>query len=199
MNNNNHVLPDFELANLEEGDNLIIKDLLQLSFQDRNDIDEEIHGVKNLALNETPELIQTTIEQLSIEIAKIPKKDAFDRSQLLFRNETYVDTDDFRLRFLRCDLYNVKKAAIRMVNFLDLLHELFDTDELLRRPIKFSDLSKTDLRVLRLGFYQPLPFRDRSGRALFANVGKMGFDIDLRTRVSLFVLLVETLAFFQNS
>mmetsp|Transcript_27936 Transcript_27936/g.75956 ORF Transcript_27936/g.75956 Transcript_27936/m.75956 type:complete len:329 (+) Transcript_27936:479-1465(+) len=34
-----------------------------------------------------------------------------------------------------------------------------------------------------MGFNQMLPYRDRSGRPVFANVGTMGFNLDLKTRL----------------
>ena len=180
---NNHILPDIALSSVKEAGDVLTRELLRLSFQERNAIDEEIHGVSNVSPEETIELVQTALHNLSAELLKIPNKPAFDKSQLLFPNDTYVNTPDFRLRFLRCDLFDARKAAIRMVIFLDLLDELWVGNELLRRPIQFSDLSKEDAKLFRTGFIQMLPYRDRSGRPILAGVGTLGFQFDLIKRV----------------
>ena len=44
-------------------DNMLSKELNQLSVKDRNALVEEIHGVRSLAPEETPELIATRLMQ----------------------------------------------------------------------------------------------------------------------------------------
>lgn len=179
-------------------DDQIAQDFTKLSFHDRNAIYEEIHGVHNPAPDETPEMLANTLHQLSLEIAAIPHKPAFDKSQqwnslcnsfptidctqsiysynkttiAAGTHTTYVNTVDFRLRFLRCELFDAKKAAIRIVNYLEMIHDLYGGDEeLLRRPIGLIDLkTKEERECLRSGFHQLLPFRDRSGRRVLAMV-----------------------------
>ncbi|MGK3745881.1 MAG: hypothetical protein ACI8RD_012675 [Bacillariaceae sp.] len=176
-------------------DDLIAQDFNKLSFQDRNAIYEEIHGVHNLAKEETPDMLANALHQLSLEIAAIPHKPAFDKSQqwnssfstidctqsiysynkttiAAGTHTTYVNTVDFRLRFLRCELFDVKKAAVRLVKYLEMILDLYDGDEeLLRRPIGLNDLkTKEERDCLRSGFHQLLPFRDRSGRRVVAIV-----------------------------
>eukprot|EP00536_Pseudo-nitzschia_multiseries_P016631 jgi/Psemu1/247639/estExt_Genewise1.C_11730016 len=171
--------------------------MLSLSVKDRNDIQEEIHGVKCLAVEETPELIEQSLKEIAIELDKIPdsKKQAFlqsknrplpspevsEQERILEelhpelngpRNHqphstysSYIHGDEFRLRFLRCDCFDSAKAAMRLVNFLDLLLDLFG-DYALRRPICLSDFTKEELRHMRKGMIQLLPYRDRSGRRI---------------------------------
>jgi len=176
-------------------DDLLSKELLQLSVKDRNDIQEEIHGVKCLAVEETPELIRKKLKELSEEIEKnIPESQKQAYLQSLQYSGTcpnsiyssserdssakssisevdsnpkgsYIHGDDFRLRFLRCELFDVSKAAKRFVTYLDMLVELFG-DYALRRPICISDFTKEELRHMRKGMIQNLPYRDRSGRRI---------------------------------
>jgi hypothetical protein len=180
-------------------DDLLAKEMMRLSVKDRNDIQEEIHGVKCLAVDETPELIRASLRKLTEEIdTNIPdsQKRAYLQSlqplhpsypsspvgsgpsRLLSspttqnnnnsnnnNNLSYIHGDDFRLRFLRCDLFDVPRAARRLVTYLDMLLELFG-DYALRRPICLSDFSKEELRHMRKGMIQVLPYRDRSGRRI---------------------------------
>ena len=178
-------------------DDLLSKELLQLSFQDRNAIQDEIHGVQTLAPEETPDMIKAALDNLSIEISMISdsQKVAYNRSQEISSSSTsstatstssstsYINSPDFRLRFLRCDLFNAKKAALRIVNFVDLILEIFG-DFALHRPIQMTDFNRDELQVFRIGLQQLLPYRDRSGRRIFACVGGFGLHTPLMTRVS---------------
>lgn len=169
----------------EEGsrivDDVLSKELLQLSLQDRNAINEEIHGVQTFARQESPEMLAKALAKMDDEIRMIPRKNAFDRSQQI--PNTYINSPEFRLRFLRCELFDEKSAASKMVKFLDLLSELFG-DFALRRPVQMSDFSREEMQAFRVGHQQLLPYRDRSGRRIFAFVGGVGIAIALVTRVS---------------
>jgi hypothetical protein len=176
-------------------DDLLSKELLNLSLKDRNAINEEIHGVECLAIEETPDMLSIALDNLSIEISMLSdtQKIAYNKSQqhinISNNNKTslYINTSDFRLRFLRCELFDCKKAALRMVNFLDLLLEIFG-DFVLRRPIQITDFNRDEMQIFRLGLLQLLPYRDRSGRRIFASVGGFGLRTPLITRVSYIVI-----------
>lgn len=174
-----------------EVDNLLSKEFLQLSLRDRNAISEEIHGVLTLAPKESPQLLDAALVQLSEEIDLIPDnspiKAAYLKSQqqvclqeeLEFPNNknknTYVNDRNFRLRFVRCELFDAKKAAIRMLKFLDIASDIFG-EIVLKRPIHLEDFTKEELKIMRFGVIQILPYRDRSGRPIFAWVGDFGLE-----------------------
>mmetsp|Transcript_13315 Transcript_13315/g.33500 ORF Transcript_13315/g.33500 Transcript_13315/m.33500 type:complete len:518 (+) Transcript_13315:144-1697(+) len=197
-------------------DDLIAQDFNNLSFHDRNAINEEIHGVSSLSPIETPQMVADAIHRLSMEIDAIGHKPSYDRSQQWNSNSstmgidctqsiynyntetfrarthsTYVNTLDFRLRFLRADLFDAKKAARRLIKFLDVVMDLYDgNDELLRRPIGLNDLkSKEEKDYLKLGNHQLLPFRDRSGRRVVAMVPDMENIPCVRLRSKVFLYL----------
>mmetsp|Transcript_22713 Transcript_22713/g.48209 ORF Transcript_22713/g.48209 Transcript_22713/m.48209 type:complete len:481 (+) Transcript_22713:126-1568(+) len=175
----------------DEVDNLLSKELLELSLTDRNAIDEEIHGVVTLAPKETPKLLEVSLRDLSSELDRIPDdsplKAAYIESQRL--PTTYVNGRDFRLRFLRCELFDAKKAALRMTKFLDIAKELVGP-EVLQRPIRISDFTKEETKLLRKGNVQLLPYRDRSGRPIFVWVGDFGLEKGTgrtRTKICLYM------------
>jgi hypothetical protein len=164
------------------------KALLNLSFTDRNAIIEEIHGVSCMAPDESPQLIDAALYSLSLELYKIQVKPAYDRAQKMHMmsgssGEAYVNTAEFRLRFLRCELFDTKKAAARIVKYLDLVSDNYGPYAL-TRPFKLSDLSRDELSFLRGGDYQLLPYRDRSGRRILCIVTNNRDDISAKTRVS---------------
>lgn len=162
-------------------DDILSQELSLLSFADRNAINEEIHGVRCLAPEETPELLQNALSQLMTELSLFPRKDAYDQACLLYP-KSYIHSDEFRLRFLRYELMNPKAAAQRMVTFLDGAVELFGT-QILERPLQMYDLGKDGMEMMRTGYYQCLPFRDRSGRRILAFVGNFGLPYPIEIRV----------------
>jgi hypothetical protein len=180
-------IKDSSVVNTQAVDDMLSRELLQLSLQDRNAINEEIHGVQTFAPEETPEMLAEALNKMETEINNIPIKEAFDRSQQ-FPN-TYVNSAEFRLRFLRSDLFEAKSAAKKLVKFLELVAKLFG-DFALRRQIHMSDFSREEMQAFRVGHQQLLPYRDRSGRRIFALVGNLGINTVLVTRVS---VLEETL------
>jgi hypothetical protein len=170
-------------------DDLLTHEMDKLSFKDRNDIYEEIHGVASLARDETPELVEQSLVKMSLEIDRIKHK------YLAYVEATesynpYVHGTEIRLRFLRCDLFDVPKAAVRMLKYLDLTQELFG-HLALRRPIQLRDLGKLEMEMLRVGDAQPMPFRDRSGRRLVVAMNNFGLQYPLKVRVCTIVSSVD--------
>ena len=167
---------------------ILSKDLLELSFKDRNDIQEEIHGVHCIAPKENPELMHKSLIELAWEldndniVPAHPKRGYKKGLEIQQRLQTerankqlYVFGDDFRLRFLRVELFDVKKAARRILVFLDLLLDLFG-DYALERPIRLSDFSEQEIEFVKRGFIQFMPFRDRSGRRIVSYLPNHGYD-----------------------
>lgn len=190
---------------VKQADDLLTKELRRLSYQDRNDINEEIHGVCLIAPEETAEFLELSLVKLSTCLNQIVTdppslKIAYDLSQR-YSNQTteshepatneifslpartYVNDRNFRLRFLRCELFDEKKAALRIIKYLDLVLEICG-EYALKRPIQLDDLSKDEMKLLRSGCIQLLPYRDRAGRPVLAFVGDMGYNYNVRLKVS---------------
>lgn len=162
-------------------DNLLTHEMENLSFKARNEIYEELHGVASLNPEETPEMVQQSIKGLNMEIDRIKHKYiAYNKATKTYN--PYVHGADIRLRFLRCDLFDIPAAAKRMMGYLDLTRELFG-DVVLTRPIELRDLGKQEMEMLREGDAQPMPFRDRSGRRVMVAMNNMGLQYPLEVRV----------------
>mmetsp|Transcript_24629 Transcript_24629/g.57814 ORF Transcript_24629/g.57814 Transcript_24629/m.57814 type:complete len:502 (-) Transcript_24629:469-1974(-) len=147
-------------------DDIMSKELMNLSMQDRNAINEEIHGVNCLAVEETQELLRNLLHDLAVVLDNVlppAETRAYRRSQKI--PHSYVNTIDFRLRFLRCEVFDAKKAARRMAFYLNTVQDFFG-DFALERPIRLSDFNKEEQTFMRKGFMQLLPYRDRSGRRI---------------------------------
>lgn len=143
-----------------DAEKLLQEEIMKLSLKDRNDYQEEIHGVKIIAKEETPELLKESLHQLDAKLHS-PSFPHFLKSQQ--KLPTYVNTEAFRLRFLRSALFDVSSAAKQINDYLEHATSLFG-DEILQRPIRISDFSKEELREFRKGRFQFLPYRDRAGK-----------------------------------
>jgi len=169
----------YEVIDSESGDLLLSQELLQLSTKDRNALEEEIPGVRCLAVEETPELLQISLQKLAMVLVSdhiIPpsEKQAYLQSQRLPR--TFVNTSDFRLRFLRVALFDVVMAAKQIVRYLEVTSFAFG-QQMLERPIRLSDFNKKELQFFRSGAIQFLPFRDRSGRRIMIVINPSFYSV----------------------
>ena len=115
-------------------ESLLAKDLMKLSFNDRNNITEEIHG-------------DAALSQLQYEIDALPpsQKEAYSVAQSL--PVTYINESAFRLRFLRADFFDARDAAKRMMGYLDLILKLFGM-EVLKRPLRTTDFKRKEEKSL---------------------------------------------------
>lgn len=161
-------------------DSLLSRELFRLSMNERNAMEEEIHGVHCRAPQETPELLESSLKKLSSILESdqmIPphQKQAYLRSQKI--PTTYINSKEFRLRFLRLELFDVAKAAKKMVLFLDTAVFHFG-DIVLKRPVCLRDFDKKDLQMLRSGMVQLLPFRDQSGRRVLVVTNPSMYSAD---------------------
>ena len=77
----------------------------------------------------------------------------------------YINTIDFHLMFLRAEKFHVKRAAKRMMCYLNEKLLLFGKESLLR-PIYKNDLQNDDLSLLELGGLYTNGSIDHSGRLI---------------------------------
>ncbi|KAL3903575.1 MAG: hypothetical protein SGILL_010393 [Bacillariaceae sp.] len=167
-------------------DAALAKELTKLSCNDRNKVQEEVHGVEFAMPEETPQLIERSLRQLDQHVQQIASKPAYDHavSQL---DASYIQSDAFRTAFVRAAMFDIPQAAQRYTSYLNLLHEFFG-DKGLQRPLQFKDLSKADKDCLKEGRRQILPSRDRSGRLImFEKGGKPSDTRHQRVRSRLFI------------
>ena len=114
---------------------LINKQMLKYDINQRNAIYEEVHGVGSLSPEESPAMIENSLKALDRELEAIPAKQrlAYDRSKQT--PHSYVHTPNFRLRFLRAELFDAQRAANRMTLFLLTCLEIYGPQTLVR-PIR---------------------------------------------------------------
>jgi hypothetical protein len=201
------------IVNPQALDHQLSNQLERMSFEDRENIQDEIHGVKSLAPEETPERINESLLLLDFQIKKLLLTMNIDldsvheetirvRNQVLLGTSTdlgqvmqysYILEADFRLRFLRAELFDIGKAATRYLNNLDYLVENFGPIGL-QRPLRIFDLDPIERIILRSGGIQLVPTRDRRGRRIMNIVGVCGEGYPNVHKFRVFQYLLDALS-----
>ena len=143
-------------------DDLLADELAELSLLEHDKVMFDLHGLAT-EIEETEEMIQTSLDEMEKEIQKIQKKPAFDKAMKL--NPSHVQSRELRIRFLRCEYFKCKNAAKRLVLHFEKKEMLFGDGEVLGRDVQLSDMSAKDLEHIKSGGIQILPSRDISGRS----------------------------------
>ena len=196
-NGNNHIKSDRRISpdnypnlNPEELEKKWAKELFEKPHNERQILLDELHGVSFRCVEETPELNSWALHKFQDAIDKyIPEYEKVAYNRAIAMNSTYVQSIDFRLKFLRCELFDHRKAALRYLRNLDYLHDKFG-DHALMRKLYMSDLNKEEVKFLKAGYIQILPFRDRSGRRVIANLGSYGgfdYSFEVKEKVAAYI------------
>jgi hypothetical protein len=168
-------------------DGLLSKELQSLSFQQRTKVQEEVHGVATLCPEESPAMIEEALTSMQQHLDAYQNKYLYDQ----LSPSSYLHTKEWRLKFLRCELYDSKMAAERLIKFTEYMYQEYDL-EILEKPLRLSDLEtrggprgKEVMDSLKSGHTQLLPFRDRSGRRVVtAHFKAMSYDVEIRVGCS---------------
>jgi hypothetical protein len=186
----------FESIREENVEKLWANELYEMSQIDREATTDELHGVKSRYCEieyENPENHYQALIQFDTELnspdSGIPShlKESFLRA--LSMNSTHVSSSEFRLRFLRCEFFDVHKAIVRFCKHLNLMVELFGDISLLRE-IFLSDLTKSERKLLKEGSMQLSPARDSLGRRTLFFLGNCGENYSPRERDRVGIYLI---------
>lgn len=163
-----------------EVDTLLAKELNQLSFEDREKVYEDLHGVGKIE-NYGGQRLNDALQQMQVEIDKLEHKPGYDRA--LSVNSRYIFDRRLRTVFLYAVKLDPFKAALRMERFLQYSSHCFGSQALLR-PIRYSDLSPNAVAMMKEGSGLLLPVRDTSGRRVLIVTKDIGEGSSLLDRVS---------------
>ncbi|CAJ1946780.1 unnamed protein product [Cylindrotheca closterium] len=159
---------------------LVANEMNKLTFQEREVVYEDLHGVSRPG-KECHETLAQTIADTRNEIASIRLKAAHNKA--VFLNPEYVNSENFILMFLRACKFDPKKTAIKIVDHFKYKLELFGYDNL-GKEITYEDLNEGTRNALSSGAVQLLPNRDKAGRAIvffsFASLRYENADDQLR-------------------
>jgi hypothetical protein len=129
-----------------------------------------VHGVSDL-IEETPEMVEGGLVQLESEILLLKDRAAYDLAESM--DPSYTRNRDFRLAFLRTELFDSQQAAVRLIRHFQMKLDLFGRDRLVM-DITQDDLDKDDMDALYSGYGQFLSATDRAGRLIIFVVPRPG-------------------------
>jgi len=145
----------------QEVDALLSEAMNNLTFQEREEQQEVLHGVaKDIA--EEASFIEKALRELDAHIIRKKAGTVYEIAERM--NPAYVNSRAFRIMFLRGNRYDAKASANQMLSFFELKQQLFGNDKL-AQDITIDDLDEDDREALKAGFLQ-LTGRDTSNRQI---------------------------------
>lgn len=173
-------------------DETIANALQQLSVEERENVYYDQHGVSD-AIQEEPQFVAQCLEEmqqhLQGQLQSTAIRQTWAEAYLLAeqKDPDYVNNPKLRLRFLRTECFDAKKAAKRFILYFDFKKYLFGETKLCK-DITQDDLDKDDMKAMKSGVVQQLPARDRAGRAVCmvfpSHFGSQNPDTIVRSTIS---------------
>lgn len=165
---------------VEEMSTLVADEMNKLTFQERELVYEDLHGVSR-PQEEFSDIIAQQIQETRKELANLRVKSAYNKA--VFLNPDYVDSDEFTLMFLRSCKFDPKQTANKIVDHFKYKMELFGYDNV-GRDLVYGDLDEGTKNAISSGAIQVLPQRDNSGRAIiFYAMDALNYDsVDSQVR-----------------
>jgi hypothetical protein len=157
-------------------------EIVSLPLRERERHVRDLYG-KDLPIEETEEQLVASTVQLRHAMQRLPVSHKQRYLVALERCPEYANDPDFLLMFLRCEEFDVQKAAERMGCYWDKKVELFGEDRAFR-PLTLADFDDEDSEALRLGGTRYLPIKDAAGRGLIF-VDKSRYDLRASHRKSM--------------
>ena len=135
-----------------------------MTDREREKIQHDVFGSTS-AIHESPLFNRDALERLAEELNNfIGEREAFDLAQMICPD--YVNSDEFRLMFLRSERFDVQAAARKLVYYWDRKVELFGPERAFRK-LTIEDLdNEEDIVALENGGIRALPHTDSAGRGI---------------------------------
>ncbi|KAG7370400.1 hypothetical protein IV203_028146 [Nitzschia inconspicua] len=182
------------IRKLGAAERIRIQEMSQLNHYDRQRIQEEIHGVCSMAVEETPEVVVAALEQFDLHLAAATAAQTLENTAYFVAQSHglschYVLTNrDFHLKFLRADFFHAARSVKRFLKNIAILYKYFGLVAL-QRPLQFSDLDKEEQLELKSGhLIQILPSRDRAGRLILVMLGGPATMTKVPVRSTLYIV-----------
>ncbi|KAL3903194.1 MAG: hypothetical protein SGILL_010539, partial [Bacillariaceae sp.] len=161
---------------------LLAKEMTNMSLNEREQVYQDIHGVRDYP-EETPQYLQEKQEAMQQALDSIP---AFRRTAYnvaLRMDASHVKDEKLRIRFLRCEIFDAKKAALRFTKHFEQKLELFGK-ELLCTTIRQRHLSPDGLQAVMEGTSQNSE-RDSRGRLVTIQFSNLNSNLSRPTKANL--------------
>ena len=142
---------------------VLAEDLKKLSIMEREKVFESIHGIGS-EIKETPAMIEEALSTFDRLLRETPSESKEDYLEAERQNADYVQSNTFRIRWIRACSYNIPKATNNFRLYFKEKRVLFGSEALARDVRLSQDFDETDLKCLRSGQMTLLPEKDSAGR-----------------------------------
>ena len=169
-------------SEMEAAERIIAAELNGLTIQERVDALDDLHCVGK-GEEDDPEMIQKALENFEEEVRKA-NHPAYELA--VIKQNPNVQDSEYRLRFLRAAVFDIKKAVQQMLSLLQYQAEYFGIDAL-DRKIALSDLKDEEVRVILQGMCHFSTQTDRSDRYVaycFSNVFLAAIPVETMVRIA---------------
>jgi hypothetical protein len=182
--------PPFDTSALAAEQELA-RGMSQLSVNELEQSLYDIHGVSEL-IEEPPQFVTQKLYDLDAALAVMDMTMKQSYNLAMQANPSYVQSEAFRLKFLRADTFDASAAAKRMARHLDAKLQLFGVQKL-TKDLGMEDLFPEDLEVMESGWFTVLPLRDRAGRLVVVNIPPLRCG-SAQSRTRFFFVLLSLLS-----
>ncbi|CAJ1968407.1 unnamed protein product [Cylindrotheca closterium] len=146
-------------SEIEAAEGIVAAELNGLSIKERDSASDDFNCVGQ-GQEDDPEMICNALEKFEEEVRKA--NHPVYKLAVMKKNPNVQDSE-YRLRFLRGALFDVKKAARQMLSLLQYQAEYFAIDAL-DRKIALSDLKEEEVKLMLKGLCHFSTQTDRNGR-----------------------------------
>lgn len=148
-------------------DSLLAKEMASLSIQEREVVENDVHGIDHKFEDRQPGILDDRLAELDLHLDLIKGGTAYELAEQM--SSEYVKSRAFRVMFIRADRYDAWEAAQRMIRFFEFKRELFGEEKLVK-DIKLQDLDEDDMESLKAGHHQLSPHKDSAGRVIIVGM-----------------------------
>ncbi|CAJ1966001.1 unnamed protein product [Cylindrotheca closterium] len=176
----------------KEIDDLLSEALKSLTFEERQEQQEILHGVA-AKIAEEATFIEASLQELESHLSNIKNGSVYEMAEEM--DPDYVTARAFQVMFLRGARYDSKAAADQMLSFFEMKLQLFGSQKLVK-DITLHDLDEGDIECLKTGWVQ-LAGKDRCGRHIIVNLvglreDKMTLQNELRAQYYMKMSVLES-------
>mmetsp|Transcript_20944 Transcript_20944/g.45673 ORF Transcript_20944/g.45673 Transcript_20944/m.45673 type:complete len:317 (+) Transcript_20944:15-965(+) len=138
------------------------KEQSEMTNKEKADVIAEIYG--QVHPNETPDLVSESLKGLTEEIDGMPAEKRVNWEKAKERCPELTG-DRHKLMFLRCEVFNVGLAALRLLKYWDKRVELFGEDKAFL-PLTLDGALRDDEVALEMSLMQSTEATDEAGRRI---------------------------------
>ena len=169
---------------MRQTEQLLASEFSRLSVEEQSEALHDIHCVGE-ELKENPEMVENLLRQFDQTVRQTHNP---IYAMAVNQNKEYVEDSSFRLKFLRCNMYDVHQSVCQMMNFLENKATCFGQDKV-SREITLHDLGDDAKELLLSGLYHIQKDRDQTGRVVLYMMSDMFGRCNIETMVSTFAAL----------